>query len=100
MHSMSKIFFVLACSSVTTIGGQHPDPTLSSSPTFSDALGNPYFRQVGANIVGGAEEELGTAVSVSDDGKVVAVSAIKTVSPDAFKSKISVYKEIGTSGFC
>jgi len=92
MHFFLNIFFALAYS-ITTIAAVTPSPT--------GAPGNPYFRQVGQDIVGASTDtNLGTSVSVSDDGKVVAVSGIESIvneqtSQKEFVSTVTVYQESG-----
>ena len=93
MHSLSKRLFALACS-ITSIGAVTPSPTR--------APGNPYFRQVGQDIVGSSGNDLGTSVSISDDGKIVAVSGIETsgnatASQEKYAFTVTVYQESGNS---
>ena len=92
-YFLSKRFFALACS-ITAIG--------AVTPSSTGAPGNPYFRQVGQDIVGSSGNDLGTSVSISDDGKIVAVSGIETsgnatASQEKYAFTVTVYQESGNS---
>ncbi len=59
--------------------------------TLLSGLGSPYFRQVGGRLVDDASSFFGHSVSMSDDGRTVAVSGVSSGS--SYYSKVVVFEE-------
>jgi len=59
----------------------------------AQSIGNPYFRQIGEDILDSSNIEHGTSVSMSDDGRVIAISGM-IVEGDKYLYSVSVNKDV------